>query len=178
MVATGVQGTLKFFNDTKGFGFINSREHGDVYVHRMEKEKARQLKVWETTSTGPSTMFDEICRTNPLEFDLRSVQGKPPVAANLRAPACCSEAYRAYRKQLVEHVVARHKVERSRAETLLGRVPGEMLKRVVEQFEQQRIAQSRLDTRSSAAMLAAICESVEVGNDERPPPRSAGGDRR
>jgi len=27
------QGKVKWFNDKKGFGFIESAEHGDVFVH-------------------------------------------------------------------------------------------------------------------------------------------------
>ena len=27
------QGTVKWFNDAKGFGFINQEEGGDVFVH-------------------------------------------------------------------------------------------------------------------------------------------------
>ncbi len=30
---TMAQGTVKWFNDAKGFGFINQEEGGDVFVH-------------------------------------------------------------------------------------------------------------------------------------------------
>mmetsp|Transcript_103287 Transcript_103287/g.277443 ORF Transcript_103287/g.277443 Transcript_103287/m.277443 type:complete len:117 (+) Transcript_103287:179-529(+) len=31
-----VVGTVKFFNDEKGFGFVETAEHGDVFVHRNQ----------------------------------------------------------------------------------------------------------------------------------------------
>lgn len=33
MVIKLVKGTVKWFNSRKGFGFINSEEGGDVFVH-------------------------------------------------------------------------------------------------------------------------------------------------
>ena len=76
----------KYFDETRKYGFIGTREHGDVFVNIVEKEKAAHLKVWQTSSTSTKSMFDEICLANPLEFDLEPVEGKPlPRAVNLRA---------------------------------------------------------------------------------------------
>ena len=53
------QGTVKWFNDSKGFGFITSEDGSDVFVHHTSiqgngfKSLAEGDKVSFDTETGP-----------------------------------------------------------------------------------------------------------------------------
>ena len=85
LFAIGVQGYVLWFNDAKGFGFIKTREHGDVYVHIAQKAKASHLEVWQTTQSKPGTTGRPSI-ANLVEFDLQPVTSKPPMAINLRNP--------------------------------------------------------------------------------------------
>ena len=61
-------GTVKWFNDTKGFGFIAQDEGPDVFVHQTA-----------IIATGHRTLTED----QKVEFDLQ--QGpKGPQAANVR----------------------------------------------------------------------------------------------
>ena len=62
------QGTVKWFNDSKGFGFIEQAEGKDVFVHHT----AIQAEGFKSLSEGDTVQFDV-------------VEGpKGPQAANVR----------------------------------------------------------------------------------------------
>lgn len=48
------EGTVKWFNDTKGFGFIQSDEGQDVFVHQSEI----QAEGFRTLSEGARVQFE------------------------------------------------------------------------------------------------------------------------
>ncbi|MEK6589602.1 MAG: cold-shock protein [Nitrospinota bacterium] len=47
-------GTVKWFNDSKGFGFIATEDGGDVFVHYSDI----QDKDYKSLSEGQSVSFD------------------------------------------------------------------------------------------------------------------------
>jgi CspA family cold shock protein len=48
------KGTVKWFNDTKGFGFITSETDGDVFVHHT----AIQGNGFKSLAEGDKVSFD------------------------------------------------------------------------------------------------------------------------
>ena len=48
------KGTVKWFNDSKGFGFITSEDGGDVFVHHTSIQGAG----FKSLAEGDSVSFD------------------------------------------------------------------------------------------------------------------------
>ncbi len=48
------EGTVKWFNDTKGYGFIQSDDGGDVFVHQGEI----QAEGFRTLAEGARVQFE------------------------------------------------------------------------------------------------------------------------
>jgi CspA family cold shock protein len=48
------QGTVKWFNDAKGFGFITSDDGGDVFVHQQDI----QADGYRSLAEGARVSFD------------------------------------------------------------------------------------------------------------------------
>ena len=69
MVLNLVQGTVKWFNSRKGYGFINSEEGADVFVHF-------------SALTGNDDEYKSLNENDKVEFDVSEGQ-KGPQASNV-----------------------------------------------------------------------------------------------
>lgn len=49
-----MEGTVKWFSDKKGFGFIETSENNDVFIHHS----SIQMKGFRTLSEGDKVQFD------------------------------------------------------------------------------------------------------------------------
>ncbi len=69
MVLNLVKGTVKWFNSRKGYGFINSEEGADVFVHF-------------SALTGNDDEYKSLNENDKVEFDVSEGQ-KGPQASNV-----------------------------------------------------------------------------------------------
>ena len=64
------EGTVKWFNESKGFGFLSNSEGGDVFVHFS----AIQASGFKTLQEGQTVSFDiEQGPKGPSAVNVRSI---------------------------------------------------------------------------------------------------------
>jgi CspA family cold shock protein len=51
------EGKVKWFNERKGFGFIETDEGGDIFVHHS----AIQMEGYKSLAEGQRVSFDVVC---------------------------------------------------------------------------------------------------------------------
>ena len=84
MVLKLVNGTVKWFNSRKGYGFINSEEGTDVFVHF-------------SALSGEGDEYKTLNENDKVEFDI--VQGeKGPLASNVVVTEKAPPQYGSYNK--------------------------------------------------------------------------------
>ena len=79
-----VKGTVKWFNSRKGFGFINSEEGNDVFVHY-------------TALSGDGDEYKTLNENDKVEFDVVEGQ-KGPQASNVVVTEKAPRQYNSYNK--------------------------------------------------------------------------------
>ena len=79
-----VKGTVKWFNSRKGFGFINSEEGNDVFVHY-------------TALSGDDEEYKTLNENDKVEFDVVEGQ-KGPQASNVVVTEKAPRQYNSYNK--------------------------------------------------------------------------------
>ena len=87
--SSGFKGKVKWFNDAKGFGFIEHNDGKDVFVHfsSIEGEGFKTLKDGEEVvyelSEGPKGLHAvKVNRTNPESGTPRPSKNRAPKAAS------------------------------------------------------------------------------------------------
>jgi len=79
-----VKGTVKWFNSRKGFGFINSEEGNDVFVHY-------------SALSGDGDEYKTLNENDKVEFDVVEGQ-KGPQASNVVVTEKAPRQYNSYNK--------------------------------------------------------------------------------
>jgi CspA family cold shock protein len=82
-------GTVKWFNDAKGFGFIEPEEGGgDVFAHFS----AIQMEGFRTLKPGGRVSFDLVQGPKGnLAQNIRTIPGQPGAPSRGRAPLSADE---------------------------------------------------------------------------------------
>ena len=81
-----MNGTVKFFNQAKGFGFIAAEDGKEVFVHQTALEEGMTL------DENDAVTFDvEQGDKGPKAVNVKKVTGEAPAEATEDAPAEASE---------------------------------------------------------------------------------------
>jgi CspA family cold shock protein len=84
LVLKVVKGTVKWFNSRKGFGFINSEEGNDVFVHY-------------SALSGDGDEYKSLNENDKVEFDVVEGQ-KGPQASNVVVTEKAPQQFNSYNK--------------------------------------------------------------------------------
>ena len=84
MVLKLVKGTVKWFDSRKGYGFINSEDGNDVFVHF-------------SALAGPDDEYKKLNENDEVEFDIIEGQ-KGPQASNVVVTKKAPQQYNPYNR--------------------------------------------------------------------------------